>query len=273
MGNVTYQSALVCSKGCVRSNNEDNFCFLGDYAQLNEMDAGAHITASGRDACQAYAVFDGMGGGESGEQASFMAARLFAQTNLFTDAVPQEMELFVRKASQTVNDYAKRHHCSGQGTTFAGLLIRDEMAFVGNVGDSRVYLLRGKKLEMVSRDHSQVYNMYLNGQLTLEQARKHPRNNVITHYLGMAAEAIGEDYQYMDSFKLYYKDRFMLCSDGLCDLISNEKIEKMLLDNPTPDGAAAALVNMALELGGKDNVTCIVVDVLNRKLKNPYAAA
>ena len=265
-----YQSALVCSKGCVRGNNEDNFYFLGDRMQLREMDAGAHIVYSGSKEKQAYAIFDGMGGEENGEQAASIAAETFAEMedNFFGQEAKNEVNSFARKASAKILDYARKHQSTGQGTTFAGLIIFGQQALVANVGDSRVYLLRDQHLELVTKDHSYVYELYLSGKLTEEQARKHPKNNVITHFLGTSEEKIGSDFVFIDQFKLYHQDRFMLCSDGVSDLLSNRQIEELLVNNKKPDDAATALVQTALELSGKDNTTCIVVDIFNPKLKS-----
>lgn len=265
----TYQSALICTKGCVRGNNEDNFYFLGDRMTLGEMDEGAHIVYTGSKGKQAYAIFDGMGGEENGEQAACISAETFAESEdaFFGEGGAKALSSFARRASARIQAYAKKHQCAGQGSTFAGLVIRGNQALVANVGDSRVYLMRNRHLDMVSKDHSYVYRLYLAGQLTAEQARKHPKANVITHYLGMAEEKIGPDFVYTDQFKLYHQDRFMLCSDGLSDLLSNQQIQELLIENKTPDDAVKALVHKALELGGKDNTTCIVVDIIDPRLK------
>ena len=264
-----YRSAVVCTKGCVRGNNEDSFCFLGEWMPLEEMDAGAHILYSGSREKQAYAIFDGMGGGDSGEIAASTAAELFSETqdSFFGEDGLKALERFARNASVRIAEGAKKKNAAGEGSTFAGLIIRDGQALVCNVGDSRVYLVRKDALELVTRDHSHVYEMYLAGKLTLEQARKHPRSNVITHYLGMDQTKIGEDFIYSDSFKLYDRDRFMLCSDGVSDLISHSEILEVLKTREDPDEAACELISRALEYGGKDNATCIVVDIQDSRLK------
>ena len=263
-----YRSALICAKGCVRSNNEDNFYFLGDRLRLSEMDGGAHIACTGGKERQAYAIFDGMGGEESGEEAACAAAEAFAgaEESLYGGDIKKALDTFARSCTAQIAKNAEEHRYNGHGSTFAALIITGERAVVANVGDSRVYLMRGRELNHVTRDHSFVYNLYLDGKLTLEQARKHPRSNVISHYLGQGPDRVGEDFVFTDSFKLYADDRFMLCSDGVCDLLSDARIKTLLLENPTADAAATALVAEALELGGKDNTTCIVVDVLDKRL-------
>lgn len=268
MASINYQSALVCCKGCVRGNNEDNFYFLGDYMKLKEMDAGAHIVTSGSKDRQTYAIFDGMGGEQYGEKAAFFAAEMFMQQEgvLFND-LQKNVADYARTASLNIYEYAQKHNSAGMGSTFAGLLIQKGKALAVNVGDSRVYRLRDQCLELMTKDHSYVYDLYLAGRLTREQARKHPRNNVITRYLGMPEDKIDDDFIFVEPLELCYQDRFMLCSDGLCDLLSDAQIEEILVRQATPDGAATALAQAALELGGKDNITCIVTDVLDKKLK------
>ncbi len=258
-----YSSAVVCSKGCTRGNNEDNFYFLGDRMLLKEMDEGAHIVYTGSDDKQSYAIFDGMGGGDSGEVAASIAAELFAkmEDRFYQEHAERELLEYARRASDQIYDYAQKHLTTGQGSTFAGLILYKGRAFVVNVGDSRVYLHRNKKLEVVTKDHSYVYELFQEGKLTEEQARKHPKNNVITHYLGMQKNKLRDEFAYADSFRICRGDRFMLCSDGLCDLLSREEIQQVLNDEKKPDEAAVSLVRKALELGGKDNATCIVVDV------------
>ena len=269
MANDTYRAALVCTKGCVRTNNEDNFYFMGEYMPLNRMDQGDHLLWSGSNLYQAYAVFDGMGGEDNGEMASSMSAEQFAaaQGQMETGDVLNKIRDYVRETSESVAQDAAKRKAHGQGSTFAAVIIVNGVAYIANVGDSRVYLMREGKLTVVSQDHSYVYELFMAGRLTREQARKHPKNNVITHFLGMGSEQIKDDFVYTDSFKLYEKDRLILCSDGICDLMSDATMETLLNAASTPDQAVQSLTREALEMGGKDNATCICVEVLDKQLR------
>ena len=130
-------------------------------------------------------------------------------------------------------------------------------------------MLRQEELRQLSEDHSQVGAMYRNGQITELQARIHPKNNVIDQFVGMDPARMPKKYVHYVNEPLYRGDRFMLCSDGLTDLVPEGMIKEQLSACATPDEAACKLVMAALELGGKDNTTCLVVDVLDESLAAP----
>ena len=137
---------------------------------------------------------------------------------------------------------------------------------IANVGDSRVYVLRNGKLIQVSMDHTRIYQMMLAGQLTKEQVRNHPDSNRIDHYLGMPKDRISNDFVFHKNCSLCNSDRIFLCSDGVSDLMSDEKIEEILSNNAAPMDAAKQLIEYALEMSGKDNATVIVADVTGAQL-------
>ena len=181
----------------------------------------------------------------------------------------QALDRYARRATELIWNDAQRHNTQGMGTTLAALAINGDSCCVSNVGDSRIYLLRASQLTIVSRDQTMVYSLYLNGTLTLEQARKHPQNNVISQFLGMNPAQLPEVYTCANEFRVCRGDRFMLCSDGVCDLLSQKAISTALRKSATPIEAAETVVLAALEMGGKDNTTCIVVDLLDPRLPNP----
>lgn len=263
-------AALVCSIGCVRKNNEDNFYFMGDVMTLSNINEGAHIVQQYTDATQLYAVMDGMGGQNSGERASCIAAELLMKRadRVMKAIPPTSMEEYACEASRIIYEdgVAQGMTKANQGTTLAMLLFKEGVAHVGNVGDSRVFLLREGKLHQLSKDHSPVYALYFSGQITELQMRTHPKNNIIDQYLGMNPAKMPMEYMYYASEELCAGDRFMLCSDGLTDLVPQEHIQLYLAEARTPDEAACKLVKTALERGGKDNTTCMVVDVVDDSL-------
>ncbi len=259
----TVRAALVCHKGCVRSNNEDNFFFNGNYMPLRSMNQGAVMVHEFPDKCQLYGVFDGMGGGDMGECASALAASRIQDVYLSmqSGAAQKLLEDYAQAANERIAREAHSQHAGTMGTTMAVVLLRGNECHVGNVGDSRVYLLRDHQLQQLSTDHSIVGEMVRDGRMTPEQARKSSKNNVITRFLGMAEDekpAVLVEYRQLE---LRSGDRLMLCSDGLCDLLSAAALEETLSTVAAPEDCAKQLVLSALELGGKDNTTCIVVDM------------
>ena len=267
MAAIYTHAALVCSKGCVRKNNEDNYYFQGEFMLLKEMDAGAHIVQEFTQDKQLFGVMDGMGGEACGERASYLAAGLMHKSaeQILNESPAEALSQYALNATSLIYHDAVQKGVRSQGSTLAALALANGFAYVANVGDSRVYLLREGKLSRLSMDHSGVNQMVRAGTLTREQARKHPQNNIITQYLGMNPQQLPKQYVYTNSVKIARNDRYMLCSDGLCDLMSDEMIGEMLKNAKTPDKAAVNLVMQALEYGGKDNVTCIVVDAVSGK--------
>lgn len=255
-------AAVVSHKGCVRGNNEDNFFFNGDYMPIQDMNMGAIIEHEFSDKFQLYGVFDGMGGGDSGERASSIATQTLQSYYLRMQkgGIQKLLKEFAYKANDRIVEDGKKLQAESQGTTMAVLVLKGDTAYVANVGDSRVYLIRNGRLTQLSMDHSVVGELVREGRMTEEQARKAPNNNVITHYLGMPPEEMVSKFVYQTTENIMPGDRFMICSDGLCDLLSNASIENRLMKYKTPGECARQLVLDALEMGGKDNTTCVVVD-------------
>ena len=257
------RAAVVSHKGCVRGNNEDNFFFNGDYMPLQDMNAGAMIEHEFSDKFQVFGVFDGMGGGDSGERASAIATQILQNyyLRLRRGNVLKVLKEYAYKANDIVVEDGKKCQADSQGTTMAVLVLKGDTAYVSNVGDSRVYLLRSGTLSQLSMDHSVVGELVREGRLTEEQARKAPNNNIITHFLGMPPEEMVSNLVYQMADKTMLGDRFLICSDGLCDMLSNASIKKKLMRYMSAGECARQLVLDAMEMGGKDNVTCVVIDV------------
>lgn len=245
--------------GCVRKNNEDNFFLNGDIMPLEKVNDGAYVNVQSDDDVHLLAICDGMGGLELGEQASYEAvSRMEAlRKRLRRDKPEEAIREFAAKASAAIQKDVERAKGKREGTTLAMLCLVKETATIANVGDSRVYLLRGGKLMQLSLDHSEVFSMVLAGKLTLEQARNHPRNNMISRYLGM--KTYNPQMASIRSVEACRGDRFLICSDGLSDLLGQAAIEA-LLPGGTTEEAARRLVEHALIWGGKDNTTVIVAD-------------
>ena len=257
------RAAVVCHKGCERDNNEDNFFFNGDLMPLNQMDQGAQIVQEFTDAKQLYAVCDGMGGANLGERAAYISVRQMVNfSNTFAQGtINQNIEQFANRISQEVAADAVKNQTRIEGSTLAMVAIVKQMIYVANVGDSRVYRLRGGELKQLSDDHSEVNRMRAAGLLTEEEARKAENSNVITRYIGMDDKKRPAPFAYQSKHTLVAGDRIMLCSDGVSDLMSRAQLQELMTSAASAEEAARALVLNALELGGKDNATAIVLDV------------
>src|SRR5215216_5870678 len=230
----------VTDEGKVRANNED-----------------ALLVGEGRDETL-FAVADGIGGFEAGEEASRIAIEVLNE--LEPGSPFQEA---VREANRRILAAGRGdERLSGMGTTvvavrFGGTTERP-VAEVAHVGDSRAYLLRGGSLRPVTEDHSLVAELVRSGDLTRDQAAEHPQKNLITRALG-ADEEVEVDTAVLP---MEAGDRILLCSDGLTDMVSEDGISLILAESPEdPEKAARGLLSAALDAGGNDNITVVVVDV------------
>lgn len=205
-----------------------------------------------------FAVADGMGGHVAGEVASRIAIETLRAER---DAGVVEA---IRRANRAIVDRSSSNPTlRGMGTTLCAVTIVDgggsPLLQIANVGDSRAYLFRGGELHQVTDDHSYVGELEREGRLTREEARAHPQRNIITRNLG-DREDVEVDLFEIDPFR---GDRVLLCSDGLVDEITDDAIADVLRRTPDPEEAAARLVDLANEAGGHDNITVVVVDVVD----------
>lgn len=141
------------------------------------------------------------------------------------------------------------------GTTATLFHREGEQGIWAHVGDSRIYLLRGQELCQITRDHSLVEDLVENGSITREEARNHPRKNILTRAVGAEENLLVDT----GSLRLQNGDRLLLCSDGLTNMVTDAQIQEILQDGHPMD-KAAVLVQKALEAGGTDNITAIVVE-------------
>lgn len=216
-----------------------------------------------------FVVADGMGGHNAGEIASAMATSMLksAHANGIADA-KKLGELIKEINVQIFQSAATKTEQSGMGTTLTALAINPPdqtlgensvaTATVANIGDSRTYLLRDGEFRQVSVDHSYVQELVSDGLITREEARTHARRNIVTRALGIEP-IVGVDTW---TLPLIAGDRYVLCSDGLVDEVTDEDIARCLKRIADPQKTANELVAMANINGGRDNITVIVVDVL-----------
>lgn len=258
---ITVTGAVVSDKGRLRKNNEDNFYFNGVFMDRESMDAGAFQKGSCREELQIYAVCDGMGGTDSGEEASCGAVRGLAAAVEKGGPLekPEELTRMLRGISEDIyEDAAKKSARSG--TTIALMALRGEKASFANVGDSRIYRLRRGSLRQLSLDHSRVQRMISMGILMPEEAKRAPWRHVITQYLGMPPEVKIVPHIVAEE-ALEKDDMYLLCSDGLTDMVEDLRIEAIMKEKGCPGDAARALLKAALDQGGRDNATIMVLKV------------
>ena len=231
--------------GMVRSGNEDSF-----FADANR-ERGLFIVA------------DGMGGHAAGEVASEMAVQIVAREldgvrDLHAAEVGDRVATSLRDANtaifqRTVTESDKQ----GMGTTASVLILAGRRYLIGQVGDSRVYLLRDGELRQLTKDHSYVQEQVDAGFLTPEQARYHPYSNVITRCVGAGESVEPDTYQ----GEARVGDVFLVASDGLTGMVDDRRLQQLLLARATTERIVQALVSEANGRGGLDNVTAIVVRV------------
>lgn len=210
-----------------------------------------------------FAVCDGMGGHEAGEVASLMCARILGAG--YRDEPDGVSSQKLAEILDTADSEIRTAIGGRGGTTVTGLALIDDGAegdgiqwCVFNVGDSRTYVMsEGKPLTQITRDHSQVQELVEMGQLTQEQADVHPRRHVITRALGTGDTTEAD----MWLRPVTGGERYLVCSDGLSGEVHGETINEVLSVIPDPQTAADRLIQLAIESGGRDNVSVIVLDV------------
>jgi serine/threonine protein phosphatase PrpC len=237
--------------GHARENNEDKFDFY-------EPDEEPLLAARG----SVYLVCDGMGGHNAGQIASELAAKQFLHAYYHLGGTAQEA---ARQAILQAHHYiaemaSKIPSRYGMGTTLTALILKQDEGILAHVGDSRCYRLREGVFEPLSRDHTLVARLVEQGILTPEQAKYHPQRNVIRQAVGVAdpSEPLEPD---IETFPLQAGDLYLLCSDGLTDMVDDAEIEAVLREEP-PTRAAWRLVDRALANGGRDNITVVLVRVV-----------
>ena len=248
--------AQLTDVGRKREHNEDNMAYVIPKDQQVMAKKGA-----------LFIVADGMGGHAAGEVASEIAvdtvSNMYYQDD--GDDIANSLLHAIKRANALIHQRASENMLrSGMGTTCVAAVVRGNMAYVANVGDSRAYLVRNGQAKQVSQDHSWVAEQVRAGLLTEDQARTHAQRNVITRCLGTQADVE------IDVFpeQIEDKDALVLCTDGLSGLVSDDEIRR-IIDQSGPQDSVYHLVQRANENGGPDNITAIVVSIQEAGLESP----
>jgi len=243
-------AAIQTDPGSIREHNEDCGRFLrpSDSAVLTEKGSLALIA-------------DGMGGHSAGEVASNMAAEIISRAYYAARGDPT---LSLRSAFEEANrriyeESIADERLSGMGTTCTALVLHQNSAIAAHVGDSRLYLLREGELYLLTEDHSAVMEMVKLGIISVEQARHHEDKNVIVRALGTSPSV--EVSLWESPMAVRTGDQFLLCSDGLYDLVEDEAIRDLVMTSPDTHSACENLIDLAKKKGGFDNITVALVSI------------
>ena len=230
----------------IRSGNEDNF------------------TVDANPERGIFIVADGMGGHAAGEVASEMAVQIVVRelaptVDLNGDGVAKRVADTLRLANKAIHTRTLTEvDKQGMGTTASVLMIADARYLIGQVGDSRVYLMRDGALTQLTKDHSYVQEQVDAGFLTPEQARYHPYSNVITRCVGASPDVEPDVYR----GETRNGDLFLVASDGLTGMVDDRRLGQLLGSRAEPDRKVQALISEANGRGGLDNITAIIVHVI-----------
>jgi protein phosphatase len=212
-----------------------------------------------------FAICDGMGGEESGEVASLIAVQTLlrggdrirtANPKLFDERVRS----FVDEAGEAIRSASGRFG-KRAGTTLALSIVTDSGIHCYNLGDSRIYCLRGRVFEQITNDHTVLAEKIRNGILTPEQAKYEKGRHKLTRCIGIGEPVAAESYP-----RIHGGGRILICSDGLTDMVSVAEIEDILRVSARTADAANALLDSALAYGGRDNITLAVADIAKTKM-------
>ena len=232
----------ITDRGVVRSQNQDSY--------------HVQVLSDGR---VLAVVCDGMGGARAGNIASTMTVECFfeAFSNFSGDDTHRMSQAAVLTNEKVFQRAITDDDCAGMGTTLVAALVGHNQSLILNVGDSRAYRINENGIQQITRDHSVVEDMVKSGQLTRDEARNHPRKNLITRALGCEPQLRAD---------LFYEntvdgDWLLLCSDGLVDTVTDQEILFEVIHGADKQLCCQALVDIAKRRGAPDNVTCVLVEL------------
>ncbi|MDR2590384.1 MAG: serine/threonine-protein phosphatase [Oscillospiraceae bacterium] len=244
MKSFKIESSAITHIGAVREHNEDNYYINGKYRQDSNLGTEGYSDNKARDA-YLYAVCDGMGGESFGELASLIAVSVLTK---FQNAdIRKSMSDYIRVTNRLICDEIKKYKGRSGGTTLALLSIQGNKAVTCNLGDSRVYFCRNEDLYLLSEDHVETID----------------NKNKLTQYLGIFHEKKVIRPYISKDLKIKKNDVFLLCSDGLTDVVNVDDIADILsMENESTSNMVRLLANASQNNSGKDNVTIIVIKII-----------
>ena len=261
--NITF---TACSNtGLVRRNNEDNLYCDGVSLTPETSEIPFLLESTAQSPC-IFAVCDGMGGESDGELASLTAV---STLNEYADSI--KSAVLSKSLDSAVNDFIHdsnnrlcnimKARSSSMGTTLALAVVTGSRVHAYNLGDSRIYTLKDNIFSLISEDQTMAAQKVKMGILTPEQALRDRSRNVLMRYLGVFESEMVLEAGIITPFEINTQCRMLLCSDGITDMINDSQIEAVLRNAPDTSNAAKTLINNAMANGGRDNATCIVIEI------------
>ncbi|WP_455543025.1 PP2C family protein-serine/threonine phosphatase [Intestinibacter sp.] len=263
-------ASVGCHIGKKRSNNEDNFYLNGQFKEDPNEKKNLFLNTSSNDKIQIYAVCDGMGGESLGEMASYIAVKTLAkyQREVFTfcnkTTLQKSIEEYIDDVNEQICEIAIKLDKKCVGTTLALIAIYEDYMYVYNLGDSKIYFISKDEIVQLSKDHTKAQMLYDAGLIDKDELKNSHSKNVLTQHLGV----FKNDIKISPSkvlFRLNKGDKFMICSDGVTDLLNEDEIEKIIRDSSNTSDIAHKIVDNSLLKGGIDNITNVVISVDEKK--------
>ena len=227
---------------------------------------------SGYSGVNLFFVADGMGGHAGGDIASALASQHLALADEPLEnsaAAEQKLIDFIYQAKQKIDASVKEHPAiTGMGTTLSAMMVTGTQVTIAHIGDSRVYLARDGVVKQITSDHTFVQRLVDTGRISEEEALIHPRRSVLMRVLGDIEQFPEVD---IETYETKPGDRWMACTDGLSGVVPNQLMENILLNNMDVKEASELLIGEALEFGAPDNVTVVLVDVVDSKAEIDFS--
>lgn len=263
MGSLSVKAAVCTDIGLNRTNNEDNYYLSGKYLTAED-DGCSHVAVEHAAPQGVFAVFDGMGGQSRGEFASYWAAKTL---NRYKDRILRDGAKKVYDYVQDANDkICKEMEKSGEriGSTAVILAAENGKARVYNLGDSRAYYIHKGQIQQLSKDHTVADQLFQLNMLTKEEAMRDLRRHKLTKHLGIFPSEMKLRPYISSSIKLENGDLFILCSDGVTNSLTDQELNRLAKRyGEKYKTLATAIVEKALENKSDDNITAMVVKVVN----------
>lgn len=245
--------------GVLRTSNQDNLYING---QILAADVDSEVVSLSDTAAQGiYAVCDGMGGEHFGEEASLIGVR--GLDKLTPDNFSNNICSYLLSVNAELCDLMCKRDNLRIGTTFVALCVTEDAGCMVNIGDSRCYHFRSGRFVQLSRDHTQVQRLINMGFISRNDAAKHPDRHKLTQHLGIFPEEMIIEPYLSEKISVQNGDVFLLCSDGLTEMVSEDEIQMILSTQISLKDKADKLYELAMRHGGKDNITVILVETEN----------
>ncbi|MBO6113967.1 MAG: Stp1/IreP family PP2C-type Ser/Thr phosphatase [Lachnospiraceae bacterium] len=205
-----------------------------------------------------YIVADGMGGHRAGDQASKMAIDIavdFIKRSTIENPIAVLKRAMIFANNEIYKTASRDPDLRGMGTTMVAAVCQDDKLFVANIGDSRLYAI-GNDIKQITMDHSLVEELIRDGKLERKKGRNHPEKNIITKAMGSKEEVIPDFFE----IDINPEDKYLLCSDGLSNMVEDDEIRDIVIDNEDLRDIAQALIDRANYYGGADNISVVIIE-------------